>query len=85
MLQPEPGTPLLRGSDITAHALAARRIRHRMRFVKNDHAIKVPAKPLGDLLDPAHLAHPSLRAQRRIGREQDALTKPDRCALRVAR
>ena len=56
-----------------------------MRLVKDDDTVKVTAKPFDDLLDPARLAAPLLRTQRRIGREQDAFRQLDGRALTVAR
>ena len=49
-LQSQPGAALLRGRDIATLALAAGGIGHGMGFIEDDHAIKVMAKPVDNLL-----------------------------------
>jgi len=46
-------------------------------FVKDDHAVKVLAEPVEDLAHPRLLALAAFAAQRRVGREQDALGEAD--------
>src|SRR4051812_334725 len=59
----------------------ARGVGHRVRLVKDDDAVEPAPEPVHDLLQPARLAVPLLRAQRRIGREHDAFAEGDRRTL----
>ena len=50
-----------------------------MRLVKDDDAVEVPpAEPVDDLLDATDPVALGLRAQRRVGGEEDALVERDR-------
>ena len=66
---------LLRGRFVAPLAFVARGVGHRVRLVEDDDAVEIASEPVHDLLQPARLAVSLLRAQRRIGREQDALAE----------
>lgn len=54
MLQAKAGPTLLGRGDVSAFALAASRVGHRMRLVENDHSVELRTQPLDDLLDPGN-------------------------------
>ena len=56
-----------------------------MRFVEDDEAVETAAKPVDDLLHAAGFLPLRLRAQGRIGREENAFLEGDRRALAEAR
>ena len=85
MLQSQSGPALLRRRFVAALAFLARGVRHRVRLVEQDHAVEIFAQPIEDLFEPRAFAFAFGGAQRRVGREQNALGKPDRRALPVAR
>ena len=80
VLEPQAGAALLGRLDLAAIALGAGGVRHRVCLVEHDHPVEGVAvvllhaagQPFHDLVEPGLLALASRRAQRRVGREQDA-------------
>ena len=85
VLQAKTGLTLLGGRLVASCRLAAGGVGHRMGFVEHDDAIEVPPKPIDDLLNPARLALALLRADGRVGGEEDPLLEPDWRALPESR
>ena len=85
VLKPESGPSLGRGLDLPARSLGAGRVGHGVGLVEHDHALegvtlvffRSPREPGDDLLEPRGLALAGRRAQRGVGREQDALRERD--------
>ena len=88
-LEAKSGPALLRGGNLAAIALRARRVRHRVRLVEDDDAVEGVAvvlvervrEPADDLVEPRGLPLPGRRAQRRVGGEEDPLVERDLGAL----
>ena len=85
MLQAQSRLALLRRLLLAAFALVAGGVRHRMRLVEHDDSVKIASEPVDDLLDAARLLAPCLRAQGRVGGEEDAFLERDRSTLPEAR
>ena len=85
VLQAQSGLALLRRFLFAALAFVAGGVGHGMRFVKDDDAVEIAAKPVDDLLDAAGFVALSLRAQGRVGGEEDAFVERDRGTLAEAR
>jgi hypothetical protein len=85
MLEAQPGLALLRRLLLAALSLVASGVGHRVGFVEHDNAVEAADEPVGDLLDSARLLAARLRAQGRVGGEEDALVERDRGALAEAR
>ena len=85
VLQPQPGAALLGRLGLAALRLGPCRIGHGMRLVEDDHAIEDVAvllveragQPFDDLLKPGRFPLAGRRAQRGVGREQDAGVEGD--------
>ena len=58
MLEPKARKALLRGSLLAACARASDRIGHGVRLVEQDHAVKIYAEPVEDLLKARSLVPP---------------------------
>ena len=85
MLQAQSGLALLRRLLFAALGLVAGGVRHGVRFVEDDDAVETPAKPIDDLLHAAGFFALGLRAQRRVGGEEDAFLERDQGTLPEAR
>ena len=85
VLQPQPGAALLRRLGLAALGLRAGRVGHRVGLVEDDHAVEAVAvllveragEPFDDLLQPRGLPLAGRRAQRGVGREEDAGVEGD--------
>ena len=72
MLEPQACEALLGRSAVATLALAAGRIGHGVRFVEDNDAVAIAPEPIDDLGKAGSFALAFGRAQRRVGREQDA-------------
>ena len=85
VLQAQARPALLRRSDVAALAFAAGGVGHGVRLVEDDDAIKVLARAQSMIWAiRGLLALALLRAQGRVGGEEDAFGKADRRALPIA-
>ena len=85
VLQAQSGLALLRRFLFAAFAFVAGGIGHGVGFVEHDDAVEVASEPVDDLLNAARFVALRLRAQGRVGGEEDSFLKRDRCALAKAR
>ena len=74
VLQAQPGAALLRGGLVAAFAFLARGVRQGVRLVEQDHAVEIVPEPVEELLEARGFAFAFGGSQRRVGREQDALS-----------
>ena len=85
VLQAQAGAALLGGLGLAALGLRPRRVGHGVGLVEDDHAVEAVAvllveragKPLDDLLQPRRLPLAGRRAQRGVGRKEDAGVEGD--------
>jgi hypothetical protein len=85
VLQAQSRLALLRRLLFAALGLVAGGIGHGVGFVEDNDAVETPAKPIDDLLHAAGFFAFGLRAQRRVGGEDDAFLERDRGTLTEAR
>ena len=89
-MQPQARAALLRSGLFAALAFVADGVGHGVRLVEDDDAVEIRSQPVDDLRETRGFQRPVaaltlVRAQRRIGREQNSLGELDRRSLLEAR